>query len=232
MAKNKTKGGYVHGIYVSAKTREEFKQNKEQYKNEGIRSSYTLQKQKNIATKALKIERETKRQQIREAYNLEKDKFQKMGYNVDYFLKSFQQIEEYNQKINLAIKQGKILSDTPLLSFPISRDNGKINLKRLKKEIKKTKTSIKKIQNKQYNVFYNNVEEVYGAEIAEITREALRDVPVEEIYNHFDDDINLSIIVNYDIDDFSDDAQKSYWEPLAKHQGHFLDMVEELRRGY
>lgn len=232
MAKNKTKGGYVHGVYVSAKTREEFKQNKEQYKNEGIRSSYSLQKQKNIATKALKIERETRRQAIRDAYNLERDKFQKMGYNVDYFLKSFQKIEEYNQKITLAIKQGKILSDTPLLSFPISRDNGKINLKRLKKEIKKTKTTIKKIQNKQYNVFYNNVEEVYGAEIAKITKDALSDVPVEKIYNHFDNDVYLSLIVNYDIDDFTDEAKQSYWEPLTKHQAHFLDMVEELRRGY
>lgn len=232
MAKNKIKGGYIHGIYVSANTREEFKKNKEQYKAEGIKSSYSLQKQKNIATKALKIERETRRQGIRDAYNLEKDKFQNMGYNLDYFLKSFQKIEEYNQKINLAIKQGKILKDTPLLSFPISIETGKINLNRLKKSIKKTKISVKKIQQKQYNVFYNNVEEVYGIEIAKITREALREVPVEEIYNHFDNDINLSIIVNYDIDDFTDEAQKSYWEPLTKHQSHFLDMVEDLRRGY
>lgn len=232
MAKNKIKGGYIHGIYVSAKTREEFKRNKEQYKSEGIKSSYSLQKQKNLSTKMLKIERETRRQEIREAYNLEKNKFQNMGYDVDYFLKSFQKIEEYNQKINLAIKQGKILSDTPLLSFPISRETGKINLNRLKKEIKKTKTPVKKIQQKQYNVFYHNVEEVYGNEIAALTKEALNEVPVEKIYNFFDNDINLSIIVNYDIDDFNDDGQRSYWEPLARHQSHFLDMVEELRRGY
>lgn len=232
MAKNKAKGGYIHGVYVSAKTREEFRKNKEQYKEEGIKSSYSLQKQKNIATKALKIERETRRQQIREAYNLEKNKFQQMGYDVDYFLKSFQKIEEYNQKINNAIKQGKILKDTPLLSFPIARDTGKISLKRLKKELKKLGTPVKKIQQKQYDVFYNNVNEVYGAEIAKITKEALSETPIEEIYNMFDNDVNLSIIVNYDIEDFNDDAQKSYWEPLSKHQAHFLDLVEELRRGY
>ena len=232
MSKNKTKGGYVHGIYVSAKTRKEFKENKQQYLEEGIRSSYTLQKQKNITTKMLKIERESRRESIRKAYNLEKDKLQNMGYNVDYFLKAFQKIEEYNQKINLAVKQGKILSDTPLLSFPISIETGKINLNRLKKEIKKTKTPVKKIQQKQYNVFYHNVEEVYGKEIAEITKDALNGVTVEEIYNHFNDDINLSVIVEYDIDDFDDDAQKTYWEPLATHVSHFLDMVEDLRRGH
>ena len=123
----KTKGGYIHGVYVSAKTRDEFRKNKEKFKSEGIKSSYSLQKQKNIATKMLKMERETRRNAIREAYKKDEVKFKEIGYSLQFFMEKYNKIEEYNQKIKLAIKQGKILSNTPILSFPINWKTGKIN---------------------------------------------------------------------------------------------------------
>lgn len=231
MSKNKTKGGYIHGIYVSAKTRNEFKRNKEQFKAEGIKSSYSLQKQKNIATKMLRMERETRRKAIAEAYKNEEVKFKEIGYNLKFFLEKYQQIEEYNQKIKLAIKQGKILSDTPLLSFPINWNTGKINLERLKKVMVKTKQTISDIRGFQYNTFYTNVREVFGSEIEEIAREALAHKTVNEIYEMFSNDIVLSPLVNYAIEYFNDDMKAEMWDPIASHVNYFLDMLEDARRG-
>ena len=44
-------GSYQHNVYVSATTKKEFKKNKDQFKSEGIRSAYSLQKQKNNQSK-------------------------------------------------------------------------------------------------------------------------------------------------------------------------------------
>ena len=56
MAK-KIVGSYQHNVYVSAKTKLEFKKDKEQFKMEGIKSAYSLQKQKNILSRMEAIEK-------------------------------------------------------------------------------------------------------------------------------------------------------------------------------
>lgn len=228
--KQKIKGSYIHGVYVSAATKNEFKNNKQEFKEEGIKSAYSLQKQKNIATQARKISRAARRDVIKKAYELDKEKFSAIGYDVKFFLNQFQKIEEYNEKLRLAIKKGKILKDTPLLSFPISRDTGRINLRRLQKELKKLSNSISKIQKHQQFVFYHNVKEVYGKEIADIAQNALDGVPINDIYDTFSNDIHLSPLVNYDIEEFGENDRASLWGSIEKHQAHFLDLLEDLRR--
>ena len=232
MAKNKKfKGGYIHGLYVSAATGEEFKINKNDFKLEGIKSAYSLQQQKNIATKALKIERETKRDLIRKAYVKDVSKFTEIGYSVDDFLDAFQKIEEYNQKLEKAMKKGRILKDTPRLSFPIEKDSGRIMIKRLTNQINKTKVSIREIRKKQYDKFFNNVKLIYGEEIYRITVKALKNVPINTIYKIFDEDIYLSPLVYYDMTSFDDEGQENFKDDLERHVNHFLDLIEEARRG-
>ena len=232
MAKNKKiKGGYIHGLYVSGSTREEFKNNKNEFKREGINSAYSLQKQKNIATKALKIEREAKRDAIRKAYGKDISKFTEIGYSVDDFLEAFQKIDEYNQKLEKAMKKGRILKDTPRLSFPIQKDTGRIMVKRLTSQLNKTKVSIREIRRQQYNKFFDNVRLIYGEEIYRITVKSLKDVPINTIYKIFDEDIYLSPLVYYDISSFDDDGQENFKDELSVHVNHFLDLVEEARRG-
>lgn len=232
MAKNKKfKGGYIHGLYVSAATREEFKINKNDFKLEGIKSAYSLQQQKNIATKALKIEREAKRAEIRKAYGKDESKFIAIGYSVDDFLDAFQKIDEYNQKLEKAMKKGRILKDTPRLSFPIEKDSGRIMIKRLTNQLNKTKVSIREIRKKQYDKFFNNVKLIYGEEIYRITVKALKNVPINTIYKIFDEDIYLSPLVYYDISTFDDEGQDNFKNDLERHVQHFLDLVEECRMG-
>lgn len=231
MAKNKKfKGGYIHGLYVSAATREEFKNNKNEFMLEGIKSSYSLQQQKNIATKTLKIERETKRDLIRKAYVKDVSKFTEIGYSVDDFLDAFQKIEDYNQKLEKAMKKGRILKDTPRLSFPIEKDSGRIMIKRLTNQLNKTKVSIREIRKKQYDKFFDNVKLIYGEEIYRIAVKALKNVPINTIYKIFDEDIYLSPLVYYDISSFDDDGQERFKDDLERHVQHFLDLVEEARK--
>ena len=229
--KKKLKGGYIHGLYVSGATREEFKNNKNEFKLEGINSAYSLQQQKNIATKALKIEREAKRAEIRKAYIKDVSKFTEIGYSVDDFLDAFQKIEEYNQKLEKAMKKGKILKDTPRLSFPIQKDTGRIMVKRLTSQLNKTKVSIQEIRRMQYNKFFENVKIVYGDEIYRITVKSLKNVPINTIYDIFNEDIYLSPLVYYDISSFDDDGQERFKDELEKHVNYFLDLIEEARRG-
>lgn len=230
MAKNKKfKGGYIHGLYVSAATREEFKKNKNEFMLEGINSSYSLQKQKNIATKALKIEREEKREAIRKAYGKDESKFSAIGYSVDDFLDAFQKIDEYNQKLEKAMKKGRILKDTPRLSFPIEKDSGRIMIKRLTNQLNKTKVSIREIRKKQYDKFFHNVKLIYGEEIYRIAVKALKNVPINTIYEIFNEDIYLSPLVYYDISSFDDEGQENFKDDLERHVQHFLDLIEEAR---
>lgn len=231
MAKNKKlKSGYIHGIYVTAKTKEEFKNNKNDFNLEGIKSAYSLQKQKNIATKALKIEREAKRDAIRKAYGKDASKFSEIGYSVEVFLEAFQKIEDYNQKLEKAMKKGRILKDTPRLSFPIEKDSGRIMIKRLTNQLNKTKVSIREIRKKQYDKFFNNVKLIYGEEIYRIAVKALKNVPINTIYKIFDEDIYLSPLVYYDISSFDDEGQENFKDDLERHVQHFLDLVEEARK--
>lgn len=232
MAKNKKlKSSYIHGIYVSAKTKQEFKNNKNDFKLEGIKSAYSLQKQKNIATKALKIERKAKREEIRKSYGKDASKFTEIGYSVDVFLDAFQKIEDYNQRLEKAMKKGRILKDTPRLSFPIEKDSGRIMIKRLTNQLNKTKVSIREIRKKQYDKFFDNVKLIYGEEIYRITVKALKNVPINTIYKIFDEDIYLSPLVYYDISSFDDDGQENFKDDLERHVQHFLDLIDEARRG-
>lgn len=207
MAKKNIKGHYQHGVYVSAKTKQEFKKNKEQYKAEGIKSAYSLQKQKNIATKTLKLERDSRRAEIKEAYQKEEDIYKEMGIELKDLYKEFNRMEEYNQKIKRAIKQGKLLEDTPLLSFPINRITGKINRQRLQKELAKMKQTMSDIEKKQREKIFNNIKYIFGESVANDVKNKLNGVSTKEIFEQFDRDDDLCVIAIYDERNFEDDTE-------------------------
>lgn len=221
-------GSTQHGVYISATTKREFFKNKDFYKSEGIKSPYSLQIEKDTSARIARAQAMTERKAIAEAYKLETKRFEEVNLTEKELQQINKAIRNYNREIDKAIKQGKITRDTPKMSFPINRKTGKINLDRLAKEVKKLGKPIKSIVDSQRNMFYNNVYEVYGQSIYELTKEMLKDVPNQLIYDEFEFDDFLSVIVRYDMRDFSDDAIERFWRPLERYQDHFIDIVKEL----
>lgn len=232
MSKN-IKGSYQHNVYVSAKTKQEFKKNKESYKSEGIYSAYSLQKHKNILSKIEAIEKAERKKAVVDAYNLESRRFEAMGYSLSSFLEDFEKIEKQNKKIKLAIKTGKILKDSALLSFPISQDTGKINISRLNKMLDKTKLKVSDIADEQRTVIFNNIEWLWGEKARNDISEILKNVTTNDIYYFFRNDDWFNLIVMYDVDNFSVGNQYVYWDNLRPGYNIFKEECEELakRRG-
>ena len=170
----------------------------------------------------------TERKAIREAYKLEPKRFEEVNLTEKELQQINKAIRDYNKQIDKAIQQGKLVRDTPKMSFPINQKTGKINLDRLAKEVKKLDKTIKSIVDAQRYMFYNNVYEVYGYSIYEFTKETLKDVSNRAIYDEFEFDDFLSVLVRYDIRDFSDEAIERFWKPLERYQEHFIDIVKEL----
>lgn len=221
-------GSTQHGVYISASTKKEFYKNKDFYKSEGIKSAYSLQIEKDTSARIARAQALTERKAIKEAYNLEPKRFEEVNITEKELQQINKAIREYNKQIDKAIRQGKITRDTPKMSFPINQKTGKINLDRLAKEVKKLDKDIKSIVDAQRYMFYNNVYEVYGYSIYEFTQETLKDVSNRDIYDEFEFDDFLSILVRYDIRDFSDEGIERFWKPLSRYQEHFIDIVKEL----
>lgn len=221
-------GSTQHGVYISATTKKEFYKNKELFKSEGIKSPYRLQIEKDTTARIARAQAMTERKAIREAYKLEPKRFDEVNLTEKELQQINKAMREYNKQIDKAIKQGKIVRDTPKMSFPINIKTGKINLDRLAKEVKKLDKSIKSIVDAQRYMFYNNVYEVYGYSIYEFTKETLKDVPNQTIYDELEFDDFLSLLVRYDIRDFSDEGIERFWKPLERYQDHFVEIVQEL----
>ena len=221
-------GSTQHGVYISASTKKEFYKNKELFKSEGIKSPYSLQIEKDTSARIARAQAMTERKAIREAYKLEPKRFEEVNLTEKELQQINKAIRDYNKQIDKAIQQGKLVRDTPKMSFPINQKTGKINLDRLAKEVKKLDKTIKSIVDAQRYMFYNNVYEVYGYSIYEFTKETLKDVSNRAIYDEFEFDDFLSVLVRYDIRDFSDEAIERFWKPLERYQEHFIDIVKEL----
>lgn len=221
-------GSTQHGVYISATTKKEFYQNKDFYKSEGIKSPYSLQIEKDTSARIARAQAQTERKAISEAYKLEPKRFEEVNLSEKELQQINKAMRDYNKQIEKAIRQGKLVRDTPKMSFPINKKTGKINLDRLAKEVKKLDKDIKSIVDAQRYMFYNNVYEVYGYSIYEFTQETLKDVSNREIYDEFEFDEYLSLLVRYDIRDFDDEAIERFWKPLSRYQDHFVDIVNEL----
>ena len=224
----KYSGSTQHGIYISAATKKEFYKNKELFKSEGIKSPYSLQIEKDTSARIARAQAMTERKAIREAYRLEPKRFEEVNLSEKELQQINKSIRDYNKQIDKAIRQGKLVRDTPKMSFPINQKTGKINLDRLAKEVKKLNKSINSIVIIQRDKFYNNVYEVYGYTIYEYAKETLKDVSNGDIYDEFEYDDFLSVLVRYDIRDFDDEAIERFWKPLVRYQDHFIDIVKEL----
>ena len=85
-------------IKVSNATKREFKQNKDYYKKQGIKSSIGLQKYKNVLRKIKRAQNVTERNAVKEAYNLEAEKFEAIGYSSQDFLEFLKKSKNITKK--------------------------------------------------------------------------------------------------------------------------------------
>lgn len=224
----KVKGSWQRGVYVSAATKKEFKENKSTYKKEGVNSPYSLQVQKDLNARIARSQAQAERKAIKEAFNKEPERFEEVNLSLKTLLAINKELRKYNKEIEKGIKQGKVIRDTPTLSFPINKSTGRINLDRLAKQVRQLNKKISDIGEGQRYIFLNNVLEVFGEFVYDFTKEALKDVSIQNIYNEFDGISVLSELVRYDVRDFDDDAKERFWVPMASHQDFFVETVKEL----
>ena len=225
---SKIRGSWQRGVYVSATTKKEFKENKSTYQEEGIKSAYSLQVQKDLNARIARSQAQAERKAIKEAFNKEPERFQEVNLTLKTLLEINKELRKYNKEIEKGVKQGKVIRDTPTLSFPINQRTGRINLDRLARQVRQMNKKISDIGEGQRYIFLNNVKEVFGEFVYDFTKEALKDVSIQSIYNEFDAISVLSELVRYDVRDFDDDAKERFWAPIASHQDFFVDTVKEI----
>lgn len=226
----KYKTSIINNVRVTSATKREFYQNREFYKSQGIKSAQRLQEQKNIQTKIKRAETLTKRKAIKAAYELDKDKYEQLGYKLEQFIAIAQSFDVWNKKLEDAIKKGRILK-TGKLSFPID-SKGHINLKRLAIEIRNSKKTIAQIKKSQKDYIFNNFQEVYGdyQNFGLFTK--LYSKTSVTTLTQLMSSVGLDFLFRYDIRDFTDDAREHFWWGI-KEQTHQFDslivaMADEL----
>lgn len=213
-------------VKVSKATKREFKQNKEYYQEQGIRSSIALQRQKNLLTTIKRKQRATERSAIKAAYERDADYLQELGYTVKDFIELYNYIQNFNERIEKSKKTKYISPTTATFNFPINKIFKKIELKRLSKVINKIKsTNIRKIARVQRQIFYNNIGKVYGPEVEQYARQMLGSVPYGRIVEVFLEYDIIDYLVMYDITAFDDDAMDFHWTPLKDKLGDVYDAI-------
>ena len=219
-------------IKVRQSTKREFKENKEYYREQGIKSSIGLQKYKNELTKIKREQRANERAAIREAFARDAEKLETIGYTEEDFIEYYNQIVKYNQKIEKSKKSKYISPTTALFNFPIDRRTGKISLSRLSNVIQKINSrSMRDIARVQRRTFFNNIRQVYGPEVEQYARNELSNVPYGHIVDVFRSYDVIDYLVIYDIEAFDDEAQDYYWKPLENRLGDVYDAIIECKGG-
>lgn len=215
-------------VKVSNATKREFKKNKEYYKSQGIKSSIGLQKYKNELRKIKRVQNKNEREAIKEAYNLESEKFEAIGYSSHDFLDFLKKIQKYNEKIEKSKKSGYISATTPTLNFPINQATGKINLKRLSRVLEYTQRSIRDIGISQRRTLFNNIKEVYGADIEQYARSRWNKIPLGYIFEKLKEYELIDFLVLYDIKEFDENARDFYWKPLYNKLNELVYAIDDI----
>ena len=202
--KKKIVGSMQRGVYVSAATKKEFKKNKEQLKNEGIKSAYSLQIQKDIAKRA-KIRANSgitrkEREYLELVYENSLD-YKETGYSFQHLKKIFKDIKKAKRQIENAIKKGKLPYNTSTPYLPVDK-NHRINMKRLDRMAKKAKEPISKKLGNAYRNFDDNVNALFSKDDAlELIRLAHK-IPAGLLYKELESEPVMNVIVIYDWGDF------------------------------
>ena len=208
--KKKYTTSIINGVRVTSATKREFWSNVEFYKEQGIRSSQALQKQRNITSKIRKAERETQNAAIREAYNKEKEKMETLGYSLQFFINVNKKIQKRAAALQLTAEK-KIILPVGKPVFPIT--DGKINLNRLNKTLKSMSRSVNSIKKAQSETVLNNISEVfYGyVESFKFFKSLYHSIKnKDEFYIYIDGTIGDKYY-RYDIRDFREDERERFW---------------------
>lgn len=200
----------INGVRVTSATKREFWSNVEFYKEQGIKSSQALQRQRNIASRIRRAESETQNAAIRETYNKEKEKMETLGYSLQFFINVNKKIQKRAAALQLAAEK-KIILPVGKPVFPITE--GKINLNRLNKVLKSMSRRVSSIKKDQEEKVLNNVSEVfYGyVESFKFFKSLYKSIKNKsEFYFYIADTIGDKYYM-YDIRDFRDDERSRFW---------------------
>lgn len=228
----KYKSSILHGVLISAATKREFYSNKKSYKEDGIRSAYALQIQKNRDAILKRAATRQARKAIEKAYYNEINKWDAFGYTLEEFEKYYQKIREWNEKIKKAERTGKLPKNiVGKASFPISK--GKINIERLEKQLKKLK-SVKEIKRELAEKMLYNVKISFSQSTYELFKKVLKIVPLDVIVSTLQDIEILSVIVESDGKTFvkNNAMYELVWGNLIMHEDTFVSVLIELLKRY
>lgn len=228
----KYKASVLHGVRISAETKREFYSNQKTYKEEGIKSAYALQNQKNRDAILKRAATRQARQAIENAYYNEINKWDAFGYTLEEFKEYYQKIIEWNEKIKKAEKTGKLPKNiVGKASFPISK--GKINIERLEKQLKKLK-SIKEIKTELAEKMTHNVKISFSNSTLEIFKRVIKLVPLDVIVAKLDEVDILRVIVESDGKTFvkSSVMYELVWGNLRMYEDVFVSILVDLLRRY
>lgn len=230
--RKKYKASVLHGVRISAKTKRDFYTNQNTYKEEGIKSAYALQKQKNRDAILKRAATRQARQAIENAYYNEINKWDAFGYTLEEFKDYYQKIIEWNEKIKKAEKTGKLPKNmVGKASFPIY--NGKINIERLEKQLKKLK-SVKEIKAELAEKMIYNVKISFSEPTVRLFMSVLKLVPLDVIVAKLEDVEVLKPIVESDGKGFvkSSVMYELVWGNLRYHVDVFESILLDLLKRY
>lgn len=224
--KQKYKTSVINNVVVTSATKREFYQNIDYYKNQGIKSAQRLQEQKNIQSRIKRSQSLTRREAIREAYKKDIEKYNVLGYTLETFVKLDKKIQKWNERVEEAIKKGKIVR-TGKISFPID-SKGHINLKKLSREILNLKKTIRDIAKSQKNYVYNNFYEVYyHTDAFKFFQKMYNKIPFIYMRDLLDK-VDMDIFYRYDIRDFDDEARDKIWFGWREHEHTFHNLIVSM----
>lgn len=227
----KLSGSYQYGVYVSAKTKEEFKKNKEKYKNEDINSAYALQIQKDIDRRIRQMETREKSEGVKKAIKeaFKRDyKLQTLEYTPKQIFQMYKKIEKYNKKIEIAKSKGQILRETETLTFPLNKETSKINTDRLSKAIEIIKnTEIEDIKKEQYNELIENLKYIFDDEFVKDFKVVSQGLSIQKIKDIMGDYEVIDFVATYSISDFKENVKNEYWSKYKIYKNLFYDEIFE-----
>lgn len=230
--RKKYKASVLHGVRISAKTKLDFYTNQNKYKEEGIKSAYALQKQKNRDAILKRAATRQARQAIEKAYYNEINKWDAFGYTLEEFKEYYQKIIEWNEKIKKAEKTGKLPKNiVGKASFPIYK--GKINIERLEKQLKKLK-SVKEIKTELAEQMLYNVKISFTEPTVKLFMKTLKLVPLDVIVAKLEEVDILRVIVESNGKTFvkSSVMYELVWGNLRYHVDIFESILIDLLKQY
>lgn len=228
----KYKTSVLHGVRISSETKREFYSNQKSYKEEGIKSAYALQNQKNRDAILKRAATREAKKIIANAYYNEINKWDAFGYTLEEFEEYYKKITEWNEKIKKAERSGKLPKNIiGKASFPISK--GKINVERLEKQLKKLK-SVKQIKQELAEKMIYNVKISFSQSTLELFKKTLKIVPLDVIVSTLQDIEILSVIVESDGKTFvkNNAMYELVWGNLSSYEDTFVSVLIELLKRY